>query len=88
MITGVGPVILFVMVNGLAFGRDLGEMVAARYRHRGSRRAWLNTSRNSRFLIGTAVTALFLVPFLNLFAPILGAAMMTHLYHRARRLET
>ena len=85
LVTGVGTVILFVLVNGLAFGRDLGEMVAARHGDRAARRAWLGASRGGRFLIGTAVTALFLVPFVNLLAPILGAAMTTHLYHQMRR---
>ena len=84
LITGIGTLILFVAVNGVAFGRDLGEMVASRHGDRKSRREWLFASRGSRTFIGAAVTALFLVPFLNLLAPVLGAAMATHLYHRTR----
>ena len=84
LLTGIGPIILFVIVNGIAFGRDLGEMVASRHGDRMSRREWLRGSRGSRMVIGSAVTALFLVPFLNLLAPVLGAAMITHLYHRTR----
>lgn len=86
LLTGIGPIILFVIVNGIAFGRDLGEMVAARHGDRTSRRDWLRGSRGSRMVIGSAVTALFLAPFLNLLAPVLGAAMTTHLYHRTRAL--
>jgi hypothetical protein len=29
LVTGVGPFILFVIVNGIAFGRDVGELAAA-----------------------------------------------------------
>lgn len=82
LVTGVGTVALFIVVNGIAFGRDLGEMVAARHGDRASRRAWLGTSRGGRTLIGIVVTAIFLVPFVNLLAPVLGVAMMTHFYHR------
>jgi len=81
LITGVGTLIAFILVNGLAFGRDLGEMVAARHGDRARRILWLATSRGERALIGMAVTAIFMVPVLNLLAPILGATMITHAYH-------
>lgn len=84
LFTVIGPVALFVAVNGAALGRDLGEMVALRHGDRASRAAWLASSRIGRFLVGATVTGLFLVPFANLLAPILGAAMTTHLYHRRR----
>jgi CysZ protein len=81
LVTGVGTVVLFVLVNGVAIGRDLGEMVAARHGDRASRRAWLRATRAERALMGGIVTAIFLVPFVNLLAPVFGAAMATHLYH-------
>jgi CysZ protein len=84
LFTVVGPAILFIVVNGLAFGRDLGEMVAVRHGDRAMQRQWLATSRGGRFIIGTAVTALFMVPIANLLAPILGAAMTVHFYHRTQ----
>jgi len=82
LVTGVGPFILFVIVNGLAFGRDLAELAAARHGIRESRRAWLKATRGEQGLLGTIVSVLFLVPFVNLVAPILGAAMAIHLYNR------
>lgn len=88
LFTGIGPLILFVVVNGIAFGRDLGEMVAARHGDRAERQAWLARTRIERMLIGSTVTALFLVPFANLVAPILGATMTTHLYLRSRLRRT
>lgn len=82
LVTGIGPLILFIIVNGVAFGRDLGEMVAARHYDRAARLAWLEATRIERMLIGSAVTGLFLIPFLNLLGPVLGAAMTVHLFHR------
>lgn len=85
LVTGVGTLLLFVAVNGVAFGRDLGEMVASRHGDRASRKAWLASTRGQRAGVGAIVTGLFLVPIVNLIAPVLGAAMATHLYHGARR---
>jgi len=85
LVTGVGTLLLFVAVNGVAFGRDLGEMVASRHGDRVSRKAWLANTRGQRAGVGAIVTGLFLVPIVNLIAPVLGAAMATHLYHGARR---
>ena len=45
LVTGVGTLILFVVVNGIAFGRDLGEMIASRHGDRPSRHAWLGMTR-------------------------------------------
>lgn len=84
LVTGVGTVLLFVAVNGIAFGRDLGEMVAARHLDRAGRREWIGRTRGERALLGVVVTAIFLVPFANLLAPLLGAAMATHLFHGER----
>jgi uncharacterized protein involved in cysteine biosynthesis len=85
LVTGVGPLILFVLVNGWAAGRDFGEMVSYRHGDREARRRWLYKSKSGRTLIGIACACLFLVPFLNLLAPILGVAAVTHLYHRSAR---
>jgi len=82
LVTGIGPLILFVIVNGWAAGRDLGEMVAFRRGDRDARRRWLYDSRWDRSGIGVACACLFLVPLLNLLAPVIGAAAVTHLYHR------
>jgi CysZ protein len=81
LVTGVGTVVLFVAVNGIAFGRDLGEMVAARHLDRGATREWLRSTRTDRPVMGVIVTGVFLLPVVNLLAPVLGAAMATHLFH-------
>jgi CysZ protein len=81
LVTGVGTVALFVGVNALLLGRDLGEMVAVRHMDQAAVRGWLAATRTSRLMLGLVVTGLFVVPVIGLLAPILGAAMATHLFH-------
>lgn len=84
LVTGVGTWLLFFLVNGWLLGLDLGTMVAARHVPSAMMRDWRKTGAVERFALGVAGTALFMVPVLNLFAPILGAAMATHLFHEGR----
>jgi CysZ protein len=81
LVTGVGTVALFVVVNGWLLGRDLGEMVASRHLPAAAMRGWRASTAWERFTLGVAGTGLFMVPILNLAAPVLGAAMATHLFH-------
>ena len=85
LITGVGTAVAFFLVNSWLLGRDLGDMVAARHMGRGELPKWRKRTSISRFALGAAGTGLFLVPVLNLIAPVLGAAMATHAFHRGRR---
>ena len=82
LVTGVGTAIGFFAVNALLLGRDLGDMVAARHMAPAELPTFRAATRASRVLLGAAGTALLLVPFVNLFAPVLGAAMATHRFHR------
>jgi CysZ protein len=82
LITAVGPFVLFLALNAVLLGRDMGEMVAVRHMDGAGVKQWLAYSRMERALLGLAVTLLFLVPFANLVAPIIGAAAATHLFHR------
>ena len=86
LITGVGTALLFFIVNGWLLGQDLGEMVAARHVPQKGMKNWRGSTGLQRFALGLAGTALFLVPILNLVAPVLGAAMATHLFHGRRRV--
>jgi uncharacterized protein involved in cysteine biosynthesis len=80
LVTGIGPFLLFFAINAVALGRDLGEMVAVR-RHRGEAlKRWLAATRGRRALLGLLVTWLFMIPFVNLLAPVIGAALATHLF--------
>jgi len=79
--TGIGTALLFVALNGWLLGRDLGDMVAARHLPHAAMRDWRRTTRWRRLALGLAVTGLLMVPLINLIAPVLGAAMATHLFH-------
>lgn len=83
--TGVGTAAAFFLVNGWLLGRDLGDMVASRHMDARALMAWRGGTRGRRFALGLAGTGLFVVPFLNLLAPVLGAAMATHLFHGGRK---
>lgn len=85
LVTGVGTAAAFFLVNAWLLGRDLGDMVAARHMPRAALAGWRGETRLRRFALGAAGTALLLVPLLNLVAPVLGAAMATHMFHRGRR---
>ena len=79
--TGIGTALLFFAANGWLLGRDLGEMVAARHVAKQDMKAWRSSTRWPRLGMGLIVSALLTVPVVNLFAPILGAAMAAHLFH-------
>ena len=79
--TAIGPFILFLIVNALLIGRDLAEMVAARHLGAAEMRIAMRAARGSHAVMGAVVTVLLIIPFLNLVAPLLGAAIATHLFH-------
>ena len=82
LVTGIGTAILFWAVNAFLLGRELQDMVWLR--HRADRNEVAPLGQGRRFLLGGAVAALLLLPFVNLLAPVLGAASATHMVHRRR----
>ncbi len=82
LFTGIGTVALFWAVNAWLLGRDLQELAWARHRHDRTEPAPIGGG--TRFLLGGAIAALFTVPFLNLLAPVIGAAAATHLVQSGR----
>ena len=82
LVTGVGTALLFWAVNAWLLGRELEDMAWLRHRH--ARDAPSPVGAATRFMLGGIVAALLLVPFVNLLAPVLGAAAATHLVHRRR----
>jgi len=83
ILSGVGAPLLFLLVNGWLLGRDLGDMVAVRHLSTAALPGWRRERRVPRFVLGLGIAALLLVPVLGLIAPILGAMLATHLYHRS-----
>ena len=81
LITGVGTVILALLLNGYLLGPELEAMVAAR--HPGA----APLARPVRWALGLATSALFLLPFVNLLAPLFGASLAVHLFHAPRKAK-
>jgi len=79
---GPGALALFIAINGYLLGREYYEMVAIR--HLNQRAVTTSRIANSGkiFIAGALIAGMFLVPFLNILAPIIGAAMMTHIVHQ------
>lgn len=89
LVTGVGTALLLWAANAWLLGRELTEMVWLRHRQEegGDRSEPMPVSGPTRFVLGGIVAAVLIVPFVNLLAPVLGAAAATHLVHRARGLR-
>lgn len=85
LVTGVGTAALFLLVNAWLLGRDLFDMVAVRHLPMRALPEARRDARGNRFLLGLVGTLLLTVPILNILAPLLGAAMATHLFHGNRR---
>ena len=79
LVTGVGTALLFWAVNAWLLGRELQDM--AWLRHRATTDAAPPLTALTRLALGGIVAAMLLVPFVNLLAPVLGAAAATHLVH-------
>lgn len=82
LVTGIGTALLFWAVNAWLLGRELTDMVWVR--HRPSKDAVPPLTALTRFALGGIVAAMLLVPFVNLLAPVLGAAAATHLVHNRK----
>jgi len=79
LFTAIGAPLLAFAINAALLGRDLEAMVLAR--HPDAPRL----ARGDRWALGILSAAAFVVPVVNLLAPILGAAMAVHLIHLRNR---
>ncbi|MEC3912682.1 EI24 domain-containing protein [Sphingobium sp. CR2-8] len=73
LVTGVGTIGLFLILNAYLLGRDMADMVEPRHP------ALPPLSRSSRWLMGLASALMFLIPLVNLLAPVWSAAMAVHM---------
>lgn len=80
LVTGVGTFLLALVINAALLGRDLEAMAASRHPALGPR----PLARGDRWWLGLFPALLFLVPFLNLLAPVFGAALAVHMLHGRR----
>ena len=74
----------FLLVNGYLVGREYFDMIASRHLDPAAARALRKSYRGRVYVAGLVLAVLFTVPVVNLFAPMLGAAAMVHLFHSLR----
>ena len=78
---GVAEVIT-VLANGWLLGREYFELAALRHLSRTSADALRRRHGGSVFAGGTIIAILTMIPLVNLFAPLFGAAFMVHMFGR------
>ncbi len=71
----------FYLVNGYLFGREYAEIVLLRRLSLAEAAAWRGENRAGLWLAGALIALGMTVPVLNLFAPVVAAAFMTHVCH-------
>jgi len=78
---------LFLALNGYLLGREYFEVVALRRLDAAAARAARNQFGLRVFLGGVVIAALFALPLVNLFAPVIATAFMLHVFEALRRVE-
>ncbi len=76
LLTAIGPALLFFVANAWLLGRELVALTANRHT------ADVQVGPATRLALGAITAGLAIVPFVNLLAPVLGAAAACHLVHR------
>lgn len=78
------PLAIFYLLNGYLLGWGYYEMVAVR--HLGIKEAGVHRKsiRGVILLAGLIMTVLFMIPIVQLVVPILGVALICHLFHLSR----
>jgi len=80
----VGPFapLLFWALNGYLIGREYFQMAAMRRIGREAAHRLRRDHRLTVMLAGMLMAAPLMLPLVNLFVPVLGAATFTHIFHR------
>lgn len=86
----VGPlaILVFWAVNGYLIGREYLEMVTIHHLDPRAAAAFRWRHFWSMWGAGAAMVGALAVPVANVLVPVLGAAMVTHMFHRLRAAET
>ncbi|MEY8118282.1 EI24 domain-containing protein [Falsihalocynthiibacter sp. BN13B15] len=81
-----GPLapIMFLGLNGFLLGREYFQMAAMRRLGRVQGRALMSKNRGEIWIAGALMALPLLIPFVNLFVPVLAAATFTHMFQRLR----
>ena len=83
LFTAIGPFILFLILNSYLLGREYFNLIAVRHFLPEDAEKFRRMKGDKVSLTGGVITLLYIVPFVNLAAPIIGSAMMVHVFHEA-----
>jgi CysZ protein len=75
--------LVFWVVNGYLLGREYFELVAARRMEPAAMQALWREHRGRFIAAGLVLAVILMIPIVNLIVPVLGAAFVTHVFHRA-----
>ncbi len=81
LFTGIGPIVLYYILNSYLFGSEYFEMVASRHFIAKDANKLRRLNRDKALMGGALITFMFSIPVVNIFTPIIGAAMMVHVFH-------
>ncbi|AKS46898.1 Uncharacterized protein involved in cysteine biosynthesis [Octadecabacter temperatus] len=73
---------IFFLLNGYLLGREYFTVAALRREGRVRAKQMARAHRAEIWMAGVLMAIPLVIPLMNLFIPILGAATFTHLYHR------
>lgn len=79
LFTGL-TIVLITLINGYLLGREYFEVVALRRLTPDQARVLFRNRLGKLWLGGAIISLLFSIPLLNLAAPVIATAFMTHLY--------
>jgi uncharacterized protein involved in cysteine biosynthesis len=77
--------LVYYGLNGYLLGREYFELIALRRLDRAAARATWRRHRGQLLAAGVAIAVLLSLPVANLAAPLVGAALMLHLFEGLRR---
>ena len=72
----------YLLINGVLLGREFWEVVAPRRMSFEAAHALRRRHRFKVFVSGVVIALLFLIPVLNLIAPVIATAFMVHVHRR------
>ncbi len=76
--------ILAYAINGYLLGREYFEIVAFRHLERKEAQRFFQLHLKKFWIAGAIIAFFFSIPILNLITPVIGAAFMTHLFHKTK----
>ncbi len=74
--------VVYLVLSGLLFGKEYYIAVAIRHMTLHDAESVYKKNKLSIFLTGMVIGAMFLIPIINIFAPILGVSFMAHRLYR------